>query len=82
MRDCGQFWQDLLDTDRLSLENFKIVCFMVAGNMVIVFVFKSCNLIDVLMFERNKLREMHFGRRRQQFSTKRCVLYLKLHSGS
>ena len=68
---------------RLSLENFKIVCFVVASNMVIVFVVvKSCNLIDVLMFGMKKLKGMHFGRRRQQFATKRCCLYPKLHSGS
>jgi len=59
------------------------VCFVVASNMVTVFVVvKSCNLIDLLIFERNKLREVHFGRRRQQFSTKRCFLYPKLHSDS
>jgi hypothetical protein len=42
-------------------------------------VVNSCNLIEVAMFERNKLKAMHFGTRRQQFSTKRCFLYPKLH---
>jgi hypothetical protein len=65
MRDCSQFWQDFLDTARLSLENFKFVCFVMASNMVIVsVVVKSCNLIDVLMFERKRLRGTHFVRRR------------------
>jgi hypothetical protein len=80
MRDCGQFWQEFLDITRLSLENFKVVCFMVAINMVTVYVVvKSCNLIEVPMFERNKLKGMHFGSRRQQFSIKLCFLYPKLH---
>jgi hypothetical protein len=38
MGDCRQFWQDFLDTARLSLENFKIVYFMVASNVVTVVV--------------------------------------------
>jgi len=38
MRDCGQLWQDFLDTVRLGLENIKIVCFMVTSDMVTVFV--------------------------------------------
>jgi len=80
MRDCGQFWQEFLDTTRLSLENSKVVCFMVASNIVTVsVVVKSCNLIEVPMFERNKLKGMHFGTRGQQFSTTRCFLYPKLH---
>ena len=45
MRDCGQFWQDFLDTTRLSLENSKVGCFMVASNMdTVSVVVKSCNL--------------------------------------